>query len=125
MACAPAPWVPELNVVCLIGHFQREPTRVAPARPGWASALLEVSRQGPGVEGEPGVVSVALLVPPRLAEMRLRRLRTGSTVAVIGMLDVDVDLSGATPFAHHVVIAQHIEAVGDASPTPFPWRPSE
>lgn len=87
---------------------------MAPARPGWASALVEVSPQDLGVEDEPGVVPVALLVPP-LGGDELPALRSDSAVAVIGMLDIDVDLSGHVPLAHHVVITQHIEAVGDVA----------
>ena len=109
-----------MNVVCLMGWLAAEQRLAVPRRPGWRSAVLDVSRQASEGHAEPGVVPVALLIPPRLAARKLASLRPGEAVAVLGMLEVEVDYSSETPRAYHAVIAEQIEAVRDfSSPGPL------
>jgi hypothetical protein len=82
-------------------------------RPGWGNLVLEAPRQTLEGDGEPGVIQVMLLLPPKLATSAAATLSPGRAVTVVGMLDVDVDHSFASPLAHHSVIAQQIETVAD------------
>lgn len=71
--------------------------------------LLEVQRQAEGGEEEPGVLPVAVVVPPTLASGSSQALRPGLTVTVLGRLDIEVDYSFDAPRAYHSIIAYQIE----------------
>ena len=103
-----------MNVVCLTGRLAYGPELAVSVRPGWRSALLEVSREAIEGEAQPGVVPVTLLLPPSLVATQLDDFRPGRVMTIVGMLDVDVDHSPpGRPRAYHSVIAQRIEAVAD------------
>jgi hypothetical protein len=97
-----------LNVVCLTGRLVPRPKLAVSLRPGWAALLLEVRRQADMGQDEPGVLPVALVLPPPLAAERFA-FRPGDNVTVFGRLDVEVDYSFDSPRAYHSVIAHQIE----------------
>jgi hypothetical protein len=99
-----------MNVVCLVGRLV-EASEPSPEK-DQGGLLLRVPRRGPGGGGEePGVVDVALTLSPGLNSTAAEHLQAGRLVAVMGMLDVDVDYSSAHPSAHPVVIAERFEAL--------------
>ena len=105
-----------MNVVCLTGRVAAAPmsprgTRPAPA--GWSSLVIEAPRQTAFGDDEPGVIQVMLTLSPKLTDGAATTLRPGRAVAVVGILDVEVDHSDGRPRAYHSVIAQRIEAVAD------------
>jgi hypothetical protein len=105
-----------VNVVCLTGRLARVPGPLrgdVTPRPGWGNLVLEAPRRTAAGEGEPGVIQVLLALPPQLATSAAATLQPGRAVSVVGMLDVDVDLSVGSPRAYHSVIAQQIETVAD------------
>lgn len=73
--------------------------------------MLRVPREGPDGEEEPGVFSLALVLPPALGSESNIQDRIGRWVAVVGMLAVDADYSDDTPRFHHTIIARAIETL--------------
>jgi hypothetical protein len=76
---------------------------------GWQSFLLEVPRRQPGGRREPGILYLAVAVPPKLADIALGCMGAGRQVAVVGMLDVELEHAEPGPDARHAVIAESME----------------
>lgn len=104
-----------MNVVCVTGRLTRSlpPPYVPERREDWTRLVLEAPRQTPFGDDEPGVIQVVLALPPELGKDSRAALRPGRAVAVVGMLDVDVDRSGDKPRPYHSVIAQRVELVAE------------
>jgi hypothetical protein len=71
--------------------------------------VLKVPRRGPYGGEDPGVLTVVLLLPPKLASNARHHLAIPQWVTVAGLLDTDTDHSQGAPQAHHTVVAESIE----------------
>lgn len=112
-----------MNVVCVTGRLVEAPPLDLALDPGWATLLLQVQRETPGWREDAGVLNVPLALPPTLAADVTKRLELGTAVAVVGMLDIDVDYSTGTAHAHYAVIVERVERLPSAlaehdAPTP-------
>lgn len=77
--------------------------------PDWSALGLEVTRPGLGGEKDAGAFRITVVLPPSPASKGIRERYVTSLVAIVGMLTIDTDYSGAHPQSHAAIVAASIE----------------